>query len=132
MHRNQVLENEAFLRALDTHIPDRFFDWRITVMFYIALHCLRALSVHKRVTWGASHQSMFVAIDPDDSRAVMPVPRDVYAAYQQLYRNSRMVRYQGFSDYSTYLARSRSMYGRCIGLLAIVKNYVVAEGCNLS
>ena len=52
---NQAHRNEEFHRGICENYPDTFFDWKITALFYIAIHYLKELADKKRIDIGQTH-----------------------------------------------------------------------------
>jgi len=84
-HLGKARHNLAFLGSLDLS-GDDFADWGIVVLFYAALHVVRA-ALHARETdHGTSH--------PQTQRGVEEVfPENAARSYERLYSRSRLVRY---------------------------------------
>lgn len=43
-HLEQAVHNEHFHACIQQEFSDKFFDWKTTVLFYVALHWLHALA----------------------------------------------------------------------------------------
>jgi len=70
-----------------------FFIWMVTVVFYAALHYLRAFLKLKGFTPGSSHFDLEKAIDQNNPRCLLTLPKEIYLCYRQLYEQSRSARY---------------------------------------
>lgn len=90
-HIDQALHNEVLLDELNKSHPKYFLDWKITIMFYIALHYLEALATKKKIDLGSSHESRNREIHPKHGK--MSLGRDAYTAYKRLYDYSQNARY---------------------------------------
>lgn len=97
-HLEQVNHNQEFLAVIEGHSPEKYFDWKITIVFYSALHYLRGLEKLKKLTIPNSHKDMFENINPKLKGAIMPVSKDCYEAYRDLYNLTRSARYSGIID----------------------------------
>src|ERR1035437_9299301 len=96
LHIEKAIKNCKFLEAIETHLPDDFFEWKITVVFYIAVHSVRALLKAKYKTYvGSSHKAIDNVIKSDGT---YPFPLKQYRAYQALYVYSRDARYKVYDD----------------------------------
>jgi uncharacterized protein (UPF0332 family) len=88
-HREKALHNERFLEA--QNLPrGEFIDWAVTVLFYSALHWMRAL---------AAQEGYQIRSYQEEERIFQLVPtlaqdQRVYAWYRQLKDESRDVRYE--------------------------------------
>lgn len=89
-HVQQAQHNEQFLLQFDVRRPP-YLDWLVTVLFYAALHYLRALlSRH-----GLSNISRYGEVDNAFSRLlIFRRNAEVYIDYRQLKDDSRRARYE--------------------------------------
>ena len=88
-HLRQAQHNEQFLTTFDPAITP-YLDWAVTVIFYAALHYIRALA--------ARHQFMNISRYGELDRVFERLPvfrhnRAVYVDYRQLKDDSRAARY---------------------------------------
>jgi uncharacterized protein (UPF0332 family) len=97
-HIEHFRHNEKFLDVVITASPNSFFDWKITVCFYSALHLVRAFLVTKGVEHVDSHHTTLNCLDPNAEKVPaihLPIA-DLYRPYSHLYLLSRKARYDGF------------------------------------
>jgi len=88
-HLEQAGHNEAFLASLD--LPSTpYLDWAITIIFYAALHYLRALFARHQITNIARYGDMDKVFD---RLALLKRNPGVYNDYRQLKDDSRDARY---------------------------------------
>lgn len=88
-HLEQARRNEQFLATLD--LPSStYLDWAVTIIFYAALHYLRALFAYHHVTNIARYGDMDKAFD-----RILLLKRhpEIYSDYRQLKDDSREARY---------------------------------------
>ncbi len=107
-HYNQAVHNYRFFWEVHSKLPGAFYDWKITVLFYTALHLLRALMRKRGIEVSDSHQGLSAVINPNRSDPVSPVKKHCYDSYKILYNASLEVRYSGFLNpdkQSIYLKR---------------------------
>jgi hypothetical protein len=95
-HIEQAQHNEAFLSAIKSHFPQKFFDWKITVTLYIAIHFLQAFARFKRVNIGNSHREMLDNSNPSNTAATNPLSQNAFNAYRNLFHLSHGSRYSAF------------------------------------
>jgi hypothetical protein len=88
-HIAQARHNEAFLGTLDLR-SSPYLDWAITVIFYAALHYLRAIFARNLITNIARYGDMDKAFE---RLAVMKRNPGIYDDYRQLKDDSREARY---------------------------------------
>ena len=88
-HLEQARRNEQFLATLD--LPSSpYLDWAVTIIFYAALHYLRALFAHYQLTNIARYGDMDKAFDRIQLLKRHP---EIYNDYRQLKDDSREARY---------------------------------------
>tara|TARA_R110001583_G_C5667331_1_gene410338 strand:+ start:924 stop:1307 length:384 start_codon:yes stop_codon:yes gene_type:complete len=87
-YENKAIHNEDFLQSIINDYPNTYFDWKVTVQFYCALHrCYCVLLTNGSVV-ETRHQlniNNIKTINPELSRSLFSV-----------YKNSRSSRYDGF------------------------------------
>lgn len=88
-HLEQAQRNEAFLTSVDISSTP-YLDWAVTVIFYAALHYLRALFARHHVTNIARYGDMDKAFE---RLAVVRHEAGIYNDYRQLKDDSRDARY---------------------------------------
>lgn len=52
---DQAIHNEKFHECVHTNFTDSFFDWKITILFYTAIHYLKALAAKRNIDIGNTH-----------------------------------------------------------------------------
>ena len=57
-HLGQAKHNQELLSEMEIKFPQRFFDWKITISFYIAIHYLQALADSKNIEIGQTHNAI--------------------------------------------------------------------------
>lgn len=110
---------------------ERFYDWKITAVFYIALHCIKALSRKLNIEIGHTHLEVARSIDPDNPASVMKISRGAYRNYRDLYQYSRTARYDGILDPETYEEVKKIDYIFCVENLKHVQDYVKSRGVGI-
>lgn len=88
----QAKSNLAFLNEISKS-PDSYFDWKVTVCFYVGVHLINAYLVKERGMSFNSHTETFDAINPTNSVSPLKLTEDQYLAYRKLYNLSRRSRY---------------------------------------
>lgn len=124
---NQHEHNREFLIELTKKFPDRFFDWKITVLFYSATHLIRgyALAKHK-VEIGESHTAVHNFLKEELSE-----DSKVFKAYRCIYRNCRDVRYSGFTTQENFEFFCGIKFKESTTCLGTIKAYLDSQGLNL-
>jgi len=126
-HLNQANHNYAFLCKVEENLPESFYDWKITVTYYIALHLIRALGEHLGITLPQNHSSIIREIDPEKN-GKLTVNRGCHAVFKSLYNASWDARYSGYLSPENRKKYLISRYQKAKKGLEIIKNYVVYRG----
>lgn len=90
-HLDQAHHNFGFFKNLQATFPKRYNDWKVTVLFYTALHAIEAIAEHKKIDLGDSHKDREKAIKPGSS--IMPVSQSVFNHYRYIKKASVDCRY---------------------------------------
>ena len=98
---NHAKHNENFHVCICTNYADNFFDWKIIVSFYIAIHYLKALAAHKNIQLPSSHFAIDKMCDPKKAENALGLTHNAWDWYTLLYQCSRTARYDGFIDTDT-------------------------------
>lgn len=124
----QAQHNIKFHRSIDRQFADQFFDWKVTVLFYVALHLLKALAEKRGIHIGETHYDIENACNPDRNSACMRISRNAWREYRPLFSYSRKARYEGVADMATYEALRQRDHGCCLVHLKNFKKYIAGQG----
>lgn len=130
-HLDQAKHNEEFLGVIDTHSPANYFDWKITVVFYSALHHIRALEKHSKKNIGGTHKSILKNINPDEPGAIMPVDSACFGCYDDLFNLAHTSRYSGIVDIKVFLPLMQFNFGLAKKHLIEIKKYCNSKGIKI-
>jgi hypothetical protein len=97
-HIKKAKSNEKFRSELCHCFEDQFFDWKVTVCFYEAIHWLRALAHHRKKEIGRTHIDIKKNIDPKYADATMVIEAHARKAYEVLHKNSQSARYDSYLE----------------------------------
>lgn len=118
-HLNQAKHNESFLSVVETHFPDNFFDWKITIIFYIAVHYIDAyFASYGEHTY--SHEDRREKLEYGANSVSMAF----IDHYNNLYNICRNARYNGFTDEQAYLRLQQNKLAEAKKNLKFIKNYI--------
>lgn len=126
-HLNQAKHNEKFHNAICDKFDDCYFDWKITSLFYSAIHYLKALSSKKNIDIGDTHHEIEKNINPFSPGASMRLAKTPYRNYKDLYSYSRTARYDGFVNYEVFQKAREADYIHCLELLERFKKYIKSQ-----
>ena len=127
-HLEQALHNIQFQESICHDFGDKFFDWKITISFYTALHWIHALSKMRKINIGSTHDEVSRNINPDKQGASMPINRLAYKHYRELHNYSRAARYDGMTDIATFEVIMKANFSYCEQHLSELRKYIVSQG----
>lgn len=125
---NHAKHNENFHVCICTNYADNFFDWKIIVSFYIAIHYLKALAAHKNIQLPSSHFAIDKMCDPKKAENALGLTHNAWDWYTLLYQCSRTARYDGFIDTDTDMIIKKADHIACTKALNKFKNYMAGKG----
>jgi predicted metal-dependent hydrolase len=121
-HLNKAKHNEKFLSLVENNFPDNYFDWKITIAFYIAIHYIDAyfasLNDHIHSHEQRRHKLEFGANS---------VSLTFIDNYDNLYNICRNARYNGFKDEATFSQFQKTKLVEAKKYLKFIKNYIKDE-----
>ena len=123
-HLDQAAHNGKFQDCLKSEFSTLFFDWKVTVCFYTALHYIRALAEMKNIPIGTHHDTIRGNIDPDRQGALMPINRQAYSHYRNLQKYSEIARYHGIADLVTFEQLREADFRHCERHMGELKKYL--------
>lgn len=133
-HLKQAKHNANFLQSVENQWADAFFDWKITLKFYVALHFMRAWVVQKGVIVPLeSHFAFHKELNPSNAQAKCPLPKPIFDAYYLLYAQSRQARYEGFiSSLPVFNREMRSRYQTLVlPTFQTIETFLKKEGVSI-
>lgn len=106
-HTLKFRTSETLLNQLEINFPDDFDDWKITIIFYICLQKMKALSVKRNKNIGDNHKEIAVNINPANPNAIMPIKTSIFQNYQDLRVLSQIARYDPIIDEVYYIRKQK-------------------------
>lgn len=97
-HIDQAKHNIAFLVHVNNS-NSNYWDWQVTVSFYIAVHLVNAHIAKVANLHYRTHEDVKNAINPFNSMPICGVPEEIYVSYARLEGLSRRSRYLCHDDY---------------------------------
>lgn len=92
-HIAQAKHNYVFYTLISKLQQDNFYDWKVTILFYAALHLMRAYAQkHKLIPGKESHKDYGNVLDPSKNRK-SKVPKHIWSLYSDLLTESITSRY---------------------------------------
>lgn len=126
---NQASHNEKFHQCICQNFTDKFYDWKITTLFYIAIHYLKALAEKRGIDIGQTHHEIEQNVNPKKNNASMRIRQGAWMEYKSLLNYSRTSRYDGIvSDFETFEVIMENDYKMALKNLDNFKKYIEKQG----
>lgn len=128
----QAIHNKEFLDCITEKFPSKFYDWKITIIFYIAIHLLKALGKKRGKNIGSSHYEIFNSFDPGrTNNPITNIPPDIWTTYKRIYKYSKQSRYDGISDPTITEISLKADYQEVFKLLVTYCDYMDTQHLKL-
>ena len=125
----QAKHNKDFLDSIESNFPDRYYDWKITVTFYISIHLLKCLAKKRNHNIGATHEDVSRSLNPRKcSKQVFPFPEWAWNKYSDMLQYSKTSRYDGISDEKIVFSAQKKNYQECKKLFSSFCSYMKSNG----
>lgn len=128
---NQAKHNEAFLTSIEQSFPEEYFDWKVTVIYYISIHMLKCLAKNRGVDIGNTHQDIASSMNPRRGKQATPFPEWAWNKYEDLLRYSKYSRYDGINDMAIVLIAQKNNYKECKKIFTAFCSYMKTNGIEL-
>lgn len=123
----QAKHNQLLHDTLHAAYPDQFNDWKITILFYVAIHYLKALAAKQKRSIGETHYDIKANIKPPrfaGDSPTMPLTLSAFNIYQDLLKYSQTARYVGVKNSAVFEQVRAVDHAACLRLLANFKLYL--------
>lgn len=128
---NQAKHNEEFYKNTHETFADKFFDWKITILFYTGIHYLKALALKRGKNIGETHYEIEQSVNPDRTGSHMKITRGAWREYRSLHQYSKTARYEGLSDIQTFERLKEVDHQHCVKHLDNFKLYIAKQGVSI-
>lgn len=125
---NQLNHNVKFLCDQCENFPDKYFDWKVTSSFYVAIHAIKALAEKRGIYIGSNHQEIERNINPHRNNASMRISNTCWFGYVNLKNASRDSRYIAFEILEDHEDHFREAFPECFDRMNVVINYCKTQG----
>ncbi len=101
---------------MEETFPNKYFDWKITLVFYCAIHLLKELAHKNNKIIGDTHFDILNNINPHPRtgfKPTLPVSKTQFDFYNDTFQYSRVARYTGITDYKVFEAQRKADYKIC-------------------
>lgn len=99
---NQGEHNKSFLESISQEWPEDYFDWKVTVQFYTALHFAYCILDVNGFDIEESHSRNIKNLKKIDSKLSFGL--------NKLFKNSKSSRYLGFTDEEVMLGLTQKSF----------------------
>ena len=131
-HIEQAKHNELFLADLEIDYPTIYFDWKVTICFYIAIHYLQALADYKNIEIGETHNDIERNVNPNSRwTPIMRISNGAWRNYKDLFKYSQIARYEGIHDKESFEELRESDYLESKQHLEHFKKYIKSQGLEI-
>jgi hypothetical protein len=131
-----ALHNEEFHTATTKSYPDKYFDWKVVMIFYAGLHYVKGLAHQLNISIGESHMDIRNNIQPPKAnqriKPAMAFTKRAYDNYDLLYEASRNARYSGFRNPILFEQIMEEQNTACLKALKDLKSYIKDRGLTIS
>lgn len=94
--------NWNFQAELQHLFPQDYFDWKISAVFYAALHLVDAYAAFADIRPFNNHEQRFYHLDSSNPDAELPLSAAAFKLYRRLYRYSINARYDEIGSIEAY------------------------------
>ncbi|MFZ7106647.1 MAG: hypothetical protein ACO1HD_08515 [Bacteroidota bacterium] len=131
-HLRQASHNQQFRDCIEENFSDDFFDWKITVTFYTALHYLHALASKKGLFIGSNHGDVLRSVNPNNKNGcVLHLSYSAWNAFKEMYNYCHSARYDGITDFETWKKLKAKDYEQCLICMSKFETYIISEGISV-
>jgi len=92
-HIAQAQKNLQFLQEISGRLTTQYWDWNVTVCYYVAVHLVNSHIASISNQHYRKHEEVAKALNPNIALSLTKVPEKVYLSYCQLQNLSRRSRY---------------------------------------
>lgn len=130
-HLEQANHNKNFHDCIETQFTGQFYDWKITVLFYVAIHYLKALAASRGIDIGETHFDIEQNVNPERHHAKMRITKGAWREYKNLFYYSRTARYEGFTDLLPFEQLKQIDHTYCLTHLDNFKKYIQSQAITI-
>lgn len=126
-HINHATHNQDFHNQLVADYPDDYFSWKVTALFYVAYHYMKALAAMREVDIGDSHKEVKYNITPGGwkDNPTMPIEKSKANDYGKMLDKSWDARYLGFLNPAAFNEKMKSDHVDQLAYLKRIRDYML-------
>lgn len=129
---NQAEHNKNFHKSICDNFPETYNDWKLTIVFYKALHYLKAFIKDKANHVCHTHEEVDRFVNPDSNSPKLPISKTAWRNYKNLYTYSRTARYDGMINKHLFESQYKKDHDDyALNNLFDLKKYLVSRGLKI-
>lgn len=119
VYENKADHNQDFLDSVQNDYPDNFFDWKVTIQFYTALHRCYCVAKSNGNSIEKSHK--------DNIDCIKSIDSELGQKLFLVYKYSRQARYEGFMSEESMNRINKINFQRGVGFLRRINEIVATH-----
>jgi hypothetical protein len=123
--------NHRFYESICKDYPDHYFDWKNIALFYVAIHLLKALALHRKKDLGVHHFEINDNIRSGPHKPTMPISKTAYDNYMNLFHYSQSARYEGFKSPELFQAARKNDHEHACKCFRDFRKFIISSGVRL-
>ncbi|HEX9504039.1 MAG TPA: hypothetical protein VF974_07050 [Patescibacteria group bacterium] len=128
---NHANHNHIFYETICQQFPDTYFDWKLTCLFYVSVHYLKALATLRKKKIGSHHVEINRNIKRGSHNPTMPLSDTAYNNYMILFHYSQTARYDGMGNVDTFNKLREADHRHAIKCFRDFRKYIITQGVKL-
>lgn len=134
VHLEQAKHNYQLYQSLKTSFPSDFGDWKLTVLYYTALHLVHALAEHWKTPLTGGHYDIRRSLNPDNPNRTLRVSPHFSKCFEALYKQCDIARYRSPEDpngFAGFLSKRSNKVAYCEAALEQIINDCKGYGLSM-
>lgn len=127
----QASHNKEFHDMACKHAPELYYDWKITCLFYVAIHYLKALAHKRKKDIGDHHHDINRNIKRGKHNPTMPISDTAYDNYMRLFHYSQSARYDGFENVDVFNKMKKADYAHALKCFENFEKFIISSGIKI-
>jgi hypothetical protein len=124
---NQAKHNHVLHDSICEKYKETYYDWKITCLFYVAIHYLKALAKKRKKDIGSSHMEINNNIRTGTHNPSMAIQDTARQNYMNLFHYSQTARYEGFKDLKTFNILKKKDYEHSLECFNQFKKFIITN-----
>lgn len=121
-HLLQAKHNENFHDFIANE--EGYYDWKITILFYVSIHYLKALAIKRKANIGFTHYDIEKSVNPKSQSKVLIIPNFAWNDYKMILNYSKTARYDGIENHDFFNELKKIDYKNTLTHFNNFKSYI--------